>query len=313
MVLYLASDLKMPLMANPFTIEIFSTTGDPQGIRIIQASNWSGVGVVFPRESISEALLEEHAKRPGVYILVGELAEETVYIGEADAISVRLKRHRQKDWSWGVYFVDSHGLGKTEVQFLESELVRIAQESGNSILMNKTAPTVPNMSRQSRAAATVFLNEMLLILPMIGIRAFSKPKSIATAAKENGSIAAGSHIGANWDTIVVPAREDGFRSVFLGENCWYAIRIKASEIPKLRYIAAYQVAPVSAITHVAEIKEIMPYQNSGKYLVRFMSKANALDRPIKLKDGKIGAQPQSPRYTTYERINKSSKLQELWI
>ena len=115
-------------MSNPFTIEIFSTTGDPDGIRIIQKSNWSGVGVVFPRDSLNEVLNEDYTQdytqRPGVYILVGDLAEETIYVGEADPISVRLKQHLKKDWSWGVFFVDSHGLGKTEVKFLESELVK---------------------------------------------------------------------------------------------------------------------------------------------------------------------------------------------
>jgi len=301
------------LMANPFTIEIFSTTGDPQGIRIIQKSNWSGVGVVFPRESIAEVIKEDHAKRPGVYILVGDLAEETVYIGEADPVATRLKQHLQKDWSWGVFFVDSHGLGKTEVQFLESELVRIAQENDSSVLMNKNVPSKPNMSRQSQAAATVFLNEMLLILPMIGIRAFTAPKKHEGKKVDKPKAVDNPLTGGKWDTIVIPAREDGFNRVFLGEDCWYAIRMNAKELPKFKYIAAYQVAPVSAITHIAEIDEIVPYQNSGKYLVRFKSKAKVLEKPIALTEGKVGSQPQSPRYTTYEKIMGSSKLEDLWM
>ena len=58
------------------------------------------------------------------------------------------------------------------------------------------------------------------------------------------------------DTIVVPAQEDGFNEVFLGENRWYAIRMNSSIIPNIRYIAAYQAAPVSAITHVAQVESI---------------------------------------------------------
>ena len=30
------------------------------------------------------------------------------------------------------------------------------------------------------------------------------------------------------DTIIVPAREEGFNRVFLGENAWYAIKISSS-------------------------------------------------------------------------------------
>jgi hypothetical protein len=35
-------------------------------------------------------------------------------------------------------------------------------------------------------------------------------------------------------------------------------------IPGIRYIAAYQVAPVSAITHVAEVADIQPLEKSNK-------------------------------------------------
>ena len=36
------------------------------------------------------------------------------------------------------------------------------------------------------------------------------------------------------DTIVVPAREDGFKEVFIDENCWYVIRLNSSMIPKIK-------------------------------------------------------------------------------
>ena len=62
------------------------------------------------------------------------------------------------------------------------------------------------------------------------------------------------------DTIVAPARSEGFHEVFLGKNRWYAIRIQSSMKPKIHYIAVYQVAPVSAITHVAEVADIEPWK-----------------------------------------------------
>lgn len=34
------------------------------------------------------------------------------------------------------------------------------------------------------------------------------------------------------DTIVVPALEEGFKRVFLGEHRWWAIRVSESMIPK---------------------------------------------------------------------------------
>jgi hypothetical protein len=60
------------------------------------------------------------------------------------------------------------------------------------------------------------------------------------------------------DTVVVPAREEGFKQVFLGENRWYEIRLHGTMRPQIKYIAAYQVAPISAITHIAPVQSIEP-------------------------------------------------------
>ncbi len=37
-------------MADPFTIRIFVPDGDPEGLRIIDRMNWTGLGIVSPRE-----------------------------------------------------------------------------------------------------------------------------------------------------------------------------------------------------------------------------------------------------------------------
>lgn len=113
------------------------------------------------------------------------------------------------------------------------------------------------------------------------------------------------------DTIIVPAMKDGFQDVFLGEECWYAIRISSSMIDKIKYIAAYCTAPDSAITHYAEVDKILKYQDSNKYIVYFkkdtLSKVNS---PIKLDDVKFA--PRSPRYTSYKKLLKAKKLTDLW-
>lgn len=295
-------------MPAPFTIQLFATTGDPAGVRIVEKSNWSGVGVAFPRASLSEVALEEHADLPGVYILVGDAAEETIYIGEADPVRTRLKQHLQRDWSWGVFFVDSRGLGKTEIQFLESELIRLARQYKASLVQNKNLPTQPSMTRQQRAAAEVFLQEMLLILPMIGIRAFTKPAAAPVLAEVEQSLPPDKR---PWDTIVVPAVAEGFNSVFIGQNCWFAIRINPQLIRNFRYIAAYQVAPISAVTHLAEIAEIIPYQDTGKFLVRFKGPAKEI-KPIPFEPGKNGSQPQSPRYTYVDKLRSAKFVGDLW-
>lgn len=111
------------------------------------------------------------------------------------------------------------------------------------------------------------------------------------------------------DTIVVPAREEGFKEVFLGQNCWYKIRIHSSIIPQLKYIASYQVAPESAITHVAKISKIERYKNTGKYIVYFEGKAKKI-KPIRMiPKGRVRG-PQGSRYTTWQKLKKARTLEE---
>jgi hypothetical protein len=111
------------------------------------------------------------------------------------------------------------------------------------------------------------------------------------------------------DTIVVPAREDGFKEVFIGENCWYSIRIHPSMIPKIKYIAGYQVAPVSAITHIAKVKSIEQWKDSNKYILRFIEPAKRIE-PIKLVAKGTVKALQNSRYTSIEKLNKAKTLEE---
>lgn len=113
------------------------------------------------------------------------------------------------------------------------------------------------------------------------------------------------------DTIVVPAREDGFNEVFLGENCWYSIRMSSSMIDRVKYIAAYQTAPVSAITHYAEVSKIERYENTNKYIVYFKDKAIKI-QDIKLPKDNPSLAPQAPRYTSYSKMIKAKDLQGIF-
>ena len=109
------------------------------------------------------------------------------------------------------------------------------------------------------------------------------------------------------NTIVVPARKDGFEETFIGENCWYAIRIHASMIPKIKFIAAYQVAPVSAITHVALVETIEQWKDSNKYILRFAKPASKIG-PIKLIPKGAAKALQNARYTSLDRLKRAKTL-----
>jgi hypothetical protein len=299
-------------MATPFSITMFSTDGDPEGIRHIDKSNWSGFGVVFQRGQLPQLKSDSSFKQAGVYILVGNVSEETIYIGEADPVGDRLKNHAtNKDgWDWGVYFVDkNHKIGKTEVQFLEFELIQKAKQCGRSILLNKNNVTAPSMSPVARATAQAFLADMLLILPMLGINAFTPYKASDQQAEPQPASTLASET-ESFDTVVVPAQEEGFNKVFVGENRWFAIRIGAKQMPKLKYIAAYQVAPIGAVTHVAEIQSIKPFENTGKYVLTFKNPAEKVGPIPRGEYSHINM--QSPRYALREKLLHAKDLDGIW-
>ena len=113
------------------------------------------------------------------------------------------------------------------------------------------------------------------------------------------------------DTIVVPAQEDGFQEVFLGENRWYEIRIHQSMIPRIKNIAVYQVAPISAVTHWAPVKNIMPWENTGKFVVNFAEPAKEIQH-INLVPKSMVKAPQAPRYTSFSKLQQAKNLDDLF-
>lgn len=113
------------------------------------------------------------------------------------------------------------------------------------------------------------------------------------------------------DTIIIPAREEGFNDEFIQNEQWFAIRISNTMLNKIKYIAAYQVAPISSITHIAEVESIELYKDTKKYIVKF--KKGSLKEIDKISIGnKKGLVPQNPRYSSYKNLMKSKTLDDLW-
>jgi hypothetical protein len=81
---------------------------------------------------------------------------------------------------------------------------------------------------------------------------------------------------------------------------------------QIKWIAMYETQPVSAIRWIGKIQEngIKPYKNTGKYIIAVEEKSK-ID-PIKLDSNKKGIAPQSPRYTTYEKVKSAKHNSDLW-
>lgn len=113
-----------------------------------------------------------------------------------------------------------------------------------------------------------------------------------------------------FNTVVCAALEDGFKHAYVENNAWWAIRLSQEAREKLKYLAIYEKTPVAHISHYAEIDRIEPYKDTGKYILFLKNKKTV--KPIKLGTGKKGEAPQSPRYTTLDKLLNVKSIIELW-
>jgi hypothetical protein len=232
-------------MADPYTIRIFVPYGEPDGLRIIDRMNWTGLGIAFPREDWPKIKQRAEFSRAGVYILIGHSAEAsqepepgdddsgddlddgddddlpTIYIGQGDVVRTRLEDHFVKKdfWTTAAVFVSNAagGLNRAHATWLEHALIQRALQVDQSHLENGNEPQEPHLSEAERADTQAFLREMFQILPLIGLKCFEEPKAVAAPMTHSNLAPSWTATGDEPDTIIVPAKEEGFNRVFLAK------------------------------------------------------------------------------------------------
>ena len=169
--------------AQPFALRVFVPSGIPEGLRIVEKSNWSGIGFVVPRSQLAEFIARPEAQRPGVYVLLGPEADgsgELAYIGEADPLGRRLEQHAASRDFWTTAFAftdkDSH-LNKAHGLHLEARLIELAREARRCKLDNLQQGRSISLSEVDRAEAEGYLSELLLCCPVLGLRLFERPQA----------------------------------------------------------------------------------------------------------------------------------------
>lgn len=177
----MAADIKPN--ALPYSVRIFLPTGNPEGLRVIEKSNWSGIGLAFPRSRLKAVIKKQHRalESSGVYVLLGPPTDKLprAYIGESDDLGTRLVSHAAaKDfWNQVVAFTSKdENLNKAHVRHVEARLIRLADEGGRCDLENSTIPSLPSLSDADKADAELFLADMLLCLPVLGVDFFEQPR-----------------------------------------------------------------------------------------------------------------------------------------
>ena len=81
-------------------------------------------------------------------------------------------------------------------------------------------------------------------------------------------------------------------------------------LDSIKYIAAYRTSPISAVTHLAPVKEIEPYGDNGKYKLVFREPAKPVG-PIPFGEATTGSM-QGIRYTTLAKLQAAKSVVDLF-
>lgn len=161
-------------MAIGKSIRVYLADATVTGIRYAELVNWTGQAVACPRNRLDELAAWPEAAKPGVYLLLearlGDSKPEA-YIGESENVVQRLTSHdRLKDfWNEVVIFTSKdENLTKAHVKFLESSLLRLAQQSDRYELTNGNQPTESSLPRADRDAMAEFVANIRMVLGTLG-------------------------------------------------------------------------------------------------------------------------------------------------
>jgi len=163
------------------SIRLFLAEGTPDGLWVVEKSNWTGLALMAPRTGYTTLRARRELGGPGVYVLIGPpeggAKPGRVYIGETDDLRSRLDSHQKNKDFWTkviVFTAKDANLNKAHVRYLETRLISIAVDANRYEIENGSTLQAPALSEADRADMEAFLADMLLIYPVLGLPAFEK-------------------------------------------------------------------------------------------------------------------------------------------
>lgn len=164
------------------TIQMCIFDGNPNGRIMCELSNWNGRIYKISRNDLNEFANRSDSEYTGVYFLFGRDEEnnDTVYIGEAERMIVRLKQHLKDRDYWNdcvVVISKDNILNKAHVKYLENKFYNLASDSKRASIINSTVPTCSSISEFDEAMLEEFIENSKLLVNTLGYKVFEKVDS----------------------------------------------------------------------------------------------------------------------------------------
>ncbi|MFK7837973.1 MAG: GIY-YIG nuclease family protein [Sulfitobacter sp.] len=179
------------------SVRLYLADGKATGILTAEIMNWTGHVLAAPRTRFEGALARDELKRTGIYLLIGPDDEGSdllkVYVGEGDEIGKRLYIHNKEKQFWERFIAVTSkdmNLTKAHVRYLEGRLLALLKDARRAKIENKDMPQFSLLPEADIADMETFLEEIQLVLPVVGVEVFRKPASKRPALDGNSERAA---------------------------------------------------------------------------------------------------------------------------
>ena len=161
------------------TIQMCIFDGNPNGRIMCELSNWNGRVYKVSRNDLNEFANRADSEFTGVYFLFGkdEDNNDTVYVGEAEKMLVRLKQHLKDHNYWNdcvVVISKDNILNKAHVKFLENKFYNLANDANRATIINSTVPTCSSISEFDESMLEEFIENAKLLVNTLGYKVFDK-------------------------------------------------------------------------------------------------------------------------------------------
>lgn len=180
------------------SVRLYLADGTATGILTAEIMNWTGHVLAAPRTRFEGAFARTELKRTGIYLLIGSDDEGSdlprIYVGEGDEIGKRLYTHNKEKDFWERFVAVTSkdmNLTKAHVRYLEGRLLALLKEAKRARIENKDMPQFDLLPEADIADMETFLDEIQLVLPVVGVEVFRRPASKGQFAKATGDLDAG--------------------------------------------------------------------------------------------------------------------------
>ncbi len=178
-------------MAYSKSLNIFLPTGAADGPIELEMLNWNGMVIKIPRKEVS-TYSDIELNKPGIYFLFcnDEGEGESVYVGEAENLLLRLKQHIQSNNSGKEKFfwnnavcVSGKDLNKALIKYLENFYCqKVKLSSKYELLTQKSSPNMI-LKRAEQAAMDEFTDNVDMLMGTIGYSILEQAEETKTAVQ----------------------------------------------------------------------------------------------------------------------------------